>query len=41
MPSIVVRPAASPPAPLREPVRADEPIAAPPAPDASSGARRR
>ena len=41
MPSTVVRPAASPPAPLREPVRADEPIAAPPAPDASSGARRR
>ena len=41
MPSIVVRPAASPPAPLPEPVRADEPIAAPPAPDASRGAWRR
>ena len=38
MPSIVVRPAASPPAPLPEPARADEPIAAPPAPDASRGA---
>lgn len=41
MPSIVVRPAASPPAPLPEPVRADEPIAAPPAPDAYRGAWRR
>ena len=41
MPSIVVRPAASPPAPLPGPVRADEPIAAPPAPDASRGAWRR
>lgn len=41
MPSIVVRPAASPPAPLPEPARADEPIAAPPAPDASRGAWRR
>ena len=41
MPSIVVRPAASRPAPLPGPVRADEPIAAPPAPDASRGAWRR
>ena len=41
MPPIVVRPAASPPAPLPAPVRADEPIAAPPAPDASRGAWRR
>jgi len=41
MPPIVVRPAASPPAPLPAPVRADEPIAAPLAPDASRGAWRR